>query len=379
MTGRRRGSAAAVVAAIVAIGACDSTVDVDLPDAPRDVTASYYAGAVTVSWELGTDWDGEAFRIYAKRTTDAQYRLVAEVTSCAQGFCSYTDANVEPGRSYDYYVAAVSRRTGDEAASDETIRVDVPAATPPPLPTGLTAVALDHANYVSWDDNARDADDFSHYRVWLRASNGSSFLLGETDSEGFLDRLAENGLTYSYFVTAMDEGGHESAGSVIVRATPRPDYTGEWLYDYFDVPTESGFRFRISDRDEPVVSGNDAARHFRLETDANGWWLVPNTNAEINQDSWATTALKCGPQADPDCVDVTRAPTSGYLRQDVEAIPQSTYVLRVRGDDGQNHYGAIRIVMLGEDQNGDGIMIFDWAYQLQAGSVELAPQPSSGR
>jgi hypothetical protein len=367
------------MAAILAIGACDSTVDVDLPDAPRDVTASYYAGAVTVSWELGTDWDGEAFRIYAKRTTDAQYRLVAEVTSCAQGFCSYTDANVEAGRSYDYYVAAVSPRTGEETASDATIRVDVPAATPPPVPTGLTAVALDHANYVSWDDNARDADDFSHYRVWLRASNGSSFLLGETDSEGFLDRLAENGLTYSYFVTAMDEGGHESPGSVIVRATPRPDYTGEWLYDHFDVPTESGFRFRTSDRDEPVVSGNDAARHFRLETDADGWWLVPNTNAEINQDSWATTALKCGPQADPDCVDVARAPTSGYLRQDVEAIPQSTYVLRVRGDDGQSHYGAIRIVMLGEDQNGDGIMIFDWAYQLQPGSIELAPQPSTSR
>jgi hypothetical protein len=35
--------------------------------------------------------------------------------------------------------------------------------------------------------------------------------------------------------------------------------------------------------------------------------------------------------------------------------------------------------MLGEDQNGDGIMIFDWAYQLQPGSIELAPQPSTRR
>jgi hypothetical protein len=379
MTGRWRGRAAVALAAL-AVGACEtSTVELDLPAAPRDVAASYYAGAVTVSWELAPDWDGESFRVYAKRSSDTQYHLVAEVTSCAQGACSYTDANVEPGRSYDYYVAAVSRTTGDETSSASAIRVDVPSATPPPVPSGLTAIALDDANYLSWDDNARDAQDFSHYRVWLRAADGSSFLLGETDSEGFLDRLAENGLTYSYSVTAMDEGGHESAGTAVARGTPRPDYTGEWLYDWFDVPSESGFRFRGSDRDDPVVSGSDATRHFRLETDVNGWWLVPNTNAEFHQDSWATTALKCGPQADPDCVDVVRAPTSGYIRQDVEAIPQSTYVLRVRGDDGQSHYGAIRIVMLGEDQNGDGIMIFDWAYQLQAGSVELAPQRTGAR
>jgi hypothetical protein len=377
MTGRWRGAAALALALVA--GGCETIVDVDVPDEPRDVTASYYAGAVTVSWELGSGWDGESFRVYARRATDGQYRLIAEVTSCTQGLCSYTDTNVEPGRSYDYYVAAVSPRTGDETSSDSAVRVDVPAATPPPVPGGLVVVALDDANYLSWDDNARDANDFSHYRVWLRAADGGSFLLGETDSEGFLDRLAENGLTYSYFVTSMDDGGHESAGTGIGRGTPRPDYTGEWLYDWFDVPSEAGFRFRVSDRDEPVMGGGDPARHFRLETDVNGWWLVPNTNAEFNQDSWATTALKCGPQADADCVDVSQAPTTGYVRQDIEAIPQSTYVLRVRGDDGQNHYGAIRIVMLGEDQNGDGIMIFDWAYQLQPGNVALAPQATAGR
>src|SRR5687767_4659013 len=97
---RRWSGSAAAAAALVLMTGCES-LQVDVPGAPRDVTASYYAGAVTVSWELAPDWDGETFRIYAKRSTDAQYYLVAEVTSCAQGFCSYTDANVEPGRSYD--------------------------------------------------------------------------------------------------------------------------------------------------------------------------------------------------------------------------------------------------------------------------------------
>ena len=51
--------------------------------------------------------------------------------------------------------------------------------------------------------------------------------------------------------------------------------------------------------------------------------------------------------------------------------PELTYMLRVVGDDGQLHYGAIRVALLGTDQTGAEIMIFDWAYQLQAGNPQL--------
>jgi hypothetical protein len=353
----------------------DDLFGVDEPSPPRAVEASYYGGAVTVSWELPGDWDGETYRVYAKRSTDTQYALVAEVTSCSNGVCSYTDRNVQAGRSYDYYVAAVSTRSGAETSSDDAVRVQVPDAVPPPVPGALAVVALDHANYVHWNGGARSASDFSFYRVYLREANGASSLLGETDSEGFLDLLAQNGLTYSYYVSSVDDQGHESAGSAVVRGTPRPDYMGEWVYDYFDKAATSGFRFRTSDQDNPVVSGTDAARHFRMETDADGWWLVPGPNADVYPQTWSTTALKCGPAADADCVDLTRAPTTGYVHDDLELIPQNTYVLRVRGDDGQPHYGAVRVTLLGADQAGLALMIFDWAYQLQAGSPELAPHP----
>ncbi|MSR36274.1 MAG: hypothetical protein EXR95_06450 [Gemmatimonadetes bacterium] len=67
------------------------------------------------------------------------------------------------------------------------------------------------------------------------------------------------------------------------------------------------------------------------------------------------------------------------MHDDLELIPQNTYVLRVRGDDGQTHYGAIRVTLLGTDQAGLALMIFDWAYQLQPGSPELAPHPMPTR
>jgi len=46
-------------------------------------------------------------------------------------------------------------------------------------------------------------------------------------------------------------------------------------------------------------------------------------------------------------------------------------VLRVIGDDGATHYGVLRVELLGYDQNDSALMIFDWAYQIQAGNPDL--------
>lgn len=313
----------------------------------------------------------EPFRVYAKRSTDGQYFLVAEVTNCINSLCSYLDVNIQSGREYDYYVAAVDDY-GVETASVQAIRVFVPQPTPPPVPASTEVVALDGMNYVRWGNNARNAADFSHYKLYLW-SDGQAFFLGETDSEGFLDELAENGLTYEYYVTSMDDQGHESAGSASAFGTPRPDFHGEIVYDFFDDASRSGFIFRNDEGQDPIVSGTNGLRHFRLETDADGWWLVPGPGARVHTSAWETTALKCGPGADATCTALTVAPTSGYVAQDLYLEPQTTYVMRVPGDDNALRYATLRVQMLGFDQNNRALMIFDWAYQLQVGNPSLAP------
>ncbi|MCH7992226.1 MAG: hypothetical protein IIC35_07400 [Gemmatimonadetes bacterium] len=137
------------------------------------------------------------------------------------------------------------------------------------------------------------------------------------------------------------------------------------------MPTESGFRFSEDESILPRIAGDAVDRHFRLETDANGWWLVPGPGTSVIPTGYSTTALKCGVAADVGCVDIVSAPLSGYVTQDVQLFTQESYVLRVVGNDAQIHYGVIRVDLLGLDQNGDGIMIFDWAYQLQAGNPNL--------
>ncbi len=370
---RRR--VAGLLVMVGGVTACEETLVVGpgpggAPDAPRAFTASYYAGAVTLGWELGPLWDGESFRVYGKRSTDANYFRIAEVTNCSNALCSYTDINVVGGRAYDYYVVAVSAN-GIETATDQAIRVDVPQPVPPAVPTALEAIALDNAVYLLWADVGRESADFSFYRVYLELPDGP-VLVGETDSPAFLDRLAPNGSTIEYSVSSVDDQGHESGLSAIVAGTPRPDFHGEVVYDWFDRPSLAGFRFRADEGTNPIVGGTDPSRHFRLETDSNGWWLVPGPGARVYPQGFITTALRCGPAADAGCVELTAAPASGYVAADVGILPQTTYVLEVPGDDGQYRYAAIRVELVGFDQNDDALMIFDWAYQLQVGNPMLS-------
>jgi hypothetical protein len=369
----RWGAAAALAA--LAVAGCEDIGTVDGsngPPPPRDVQAFYYDRAVHVSWELHPQWRDEPFRIYGKRTTDANFFLLAEVTSCRDGRCAYIDRNITANRSYEYFVAAVSPRSGLETASDVSVVVDVPEPIPPPVPGSVDAVALDNAVFVQWDRRSRDASDFGFYRVYIEGSDGTVVFLGETDSEGFLDLLVENGNTYGYFVSAVDDQGHESTGSELSLATPRPDFHGEFLYAFEDRPLLSGFRFQEREDLDPILPGDDPDRDFRLEIDQDGWWLAPGPGVEVHRNAIPTTALKCGPAADAGCSDVRVAPAGDYSGQDVSLAPDHSYVLRVPAGGGEWHYGLIRVTHVGFAQDG-AIAIFDWAFQLQPGNRALSP------
>jgi hypothetical protein len=363
----------AVLGAVLAACTGDSVVVVpgEEPAPPQALDGRYYNGAVFLTWELDSGWNQESFRVYGRRAGQSGYLLIAEVTSCQSGLCNYTDRNIAAGQTYTYYVASYDSRSGAETSSDYAVDVAVPSFTPPPVPTGLQAVALDAAVYLRWGSNARSDGDFSFYRVYIEGTQGD-LLLGETDSEGFLDLLVENGTTYGYRVSSVDEYGHESSLGQVAAATPRPDYRGEVIYAFEDVPSEAGFRFVEDEATLPIVSGTASNRHFRLEVDAAGWWLVPASGVQVHPQGFATSALVCGPDADRDCVALEQAPNSGYTTQDVGLLPQTTYAIRY-AEGGSWRYGAIRVSLQGFDQDGNALMIFDWAHQLQTGNPNLAP------
>lgn len=343
------------------------------PAAPLNLDGFYYAQAVTLNWDLAPGWNGESFRIFGKRLSDPEYLFIAQVTNCSGGSCSFRDVNILPGVTYTYYVAAVGSE-GREAPSANAIDIPVPQPIPPPAPGGLGALALDRAIYLKWDDRSREAEDFAFYRVYLHAED-QSVLIGETDSEGFIDLRVTNGDTYGYFVSAVDERGHESQGSALALATPRPDYLGEFLHAFEDRPDQSGFQFQEDESRFPIVTGTDPLRHFRLEVDQAGWWFEPGPGVGIHSSPQQTTALRCGPASDAACQELQVAPATGYVTTAIEVVPEFSYVFRIPAPGGGFRYGVVRVTHAGFAQDG-AIILFDWAFQLQMDNRNLAP-PSS--
>lgn len=342
----------------------------DEPDAPRNLEASYYAEGVDLYWQTAPRWNGESFRVYGKRDSDADYLFIAEVTSCIDGYCVYRDVNVVPGVVYLYYVAAFDPDTGLESSSARAVEVYVPDPIPPAVPEAVVAVALDNSAYIRWDNEAAEEADFSVYRVYLADADGDVFL-GETDSPGFIDMLAENGQTLTYYVTSVDDQGHESDGGRLASCTPRPDYTGEVIYTYGDRPELSGFQFPEAEHHEAVMSGDSGDRHFRIESDSDGLWIVPGARVRIHPEVRWTSSLKCGPGADVDCTSWETAPMSGYTSGRMSLEAGYAYMFRVPGADGEVRFGAIRASINGYDQDGSEVVVFDWAYQTQPGNPRM--------
>lgn len=285
------------------------------------------------------------------------------------------------GSSRSFVVAFVLLLAG--CYDDGPTYVQTPGGSLPaafPAPSGLRAVPLDGAVWLNWQDNLRSSPGFAHYRVYMEEASGTVRWIGDTDTPGFLDGLPENGVTVAYTVRAVDSQGQEGREASWVLATPRPDFHGEWLYAWEDVPAQSGFRFPNDDLSDPVLPGDHPDRDFRIEVDAEGWWIVPGPGVEIHTEPVATTALRCGPAADPGCTEITTAPPAGYAVADLELIPGFSYVLRMPDGQGRWYYGVVRVTHLGFAQQG-ALVLFDWAFQLQPGNPALAPpssRPDSG-
>ena len=388
----------AVLAAVAAfslslsLAACEDDIFVDGYDEagpPRDVSARYewvlegFSGTravghptVRLEWLPPSDWDEQVFRVYGRRAGGSRFLLLATVTSCTTDGCTYVDRNVAGGERYEYFVSTYDEDTGAERDSDFRETVGVPSGTRPATPRADSVVALDDALYVRWTPQGNAAALWKH-QVWLTSVNGQASLYqaGETDGSGYFDERAANGTRYGYRVAAVDTLGHVSDLSAEVAGTPRPDASGELVYALADSAARSGFRFQTSETPDPILDGNSAQAHWRLEAGAGGYRIVPLNGTRVLEFG-RTTALACGPGSDGACTAVTRAPQAGYATTAVAVRPEFSYVMAVTGGDGRTHYGVVRATILGSDAGGNALMIFDWAYQNVADEPRLNRLPA---
>ncbi len=222
---------------------------------------------------------------------------------------------------------------------------------PPAPPNGVVIYNGDNRVDISWYHNSEN--DVAGYNVYYSYSyDGKYNLIGSTEDNYFIDYDAHNGNTYYYAVAAYDYNGNESELSFEnVNATPRPEGYNQSVFDYLVFPDNSGYSFSSNS----IVPYDSKASDFFFENYKGTFYL----------DVWNDTDIKdMGPTND--IYDVPYAPNSGWSStKDAYAIVGHTYVVWTV----DNHFAKIRVKSITRDR-----IVFDWAYQLIPGNVQLKPK-----
>lgn len=259
----------------------------------------------------------------------------------------------------------------------------LPIDEPLPRPATLTSTSLDGSIALTWSDEPYRADPrrFRLYRVYSALYDLDAdvcrmpwSLEGTTVAPEFVAGALANGASRCFSVTGEGIDGVESSRSPIRFDTPRYQTNGAALTARQADPTQSSFRFwRDIDGDGRAVraelgrigSATTLDADFVVERDGAGRLFITPLRAGVAIAVWGTAPVSS-------ITEIDLAPASGYSATGIEARPGWGYVVEMRGPDGFKRFGAIRVIAVGQ-----GLIVFDWAYQSDPGNPELIRAPEA--
>ncbi len=154
--------------------------------APENLTARAGEREVTLDWRAPVrDLDGKAinepltYQVY-RREIGQTFHLLGEV----QGKPGYLDRRVGSGTTYEYRIRAF-RASGGTGAFSPVVAATPYDLTPPPAPTGLTAVVSRNEVRLYWQPLV--SDDLAGYRIYRRrlipGSDNQAVQIGQVDGQ----------------------------------------------------------------------------------------------------------------------------------------------------------------------------------------------------
>ncbi len=196
-------------------------VSINLPSAPTSFVALRGNAQVNLTWLLPTNNGGVSITGYKVFRGDAANNMTLLATVGAGNY-SLRDNDVVNGVTYWYGVSAVtSEGTGLNAGP-----ISVTPATLPGAPVSVQAKGVNTAVELSWTAPSNGGSDIVQYRI-LRGTDAANltFIANASGSAtSYRDTGLENGKTYFYAVSAVNDVG-EGALASTVSATPVADDT----------------------------------------------------------------------------------------------------------------------------------------------------------
>ena len=182
-----------------------------IPTPPRNLKAIAGNRYVYLSWQKPSNDGGVItyYRIY--RGESGSETLLAQLPS---NVYNYTDRPLVNGRTYYYYVTAVNF-AGESPRSNEVNATPITIPTPPKY---LRATAGNGYVELEWlPPNSDGGSEIISYKIYRGNSSGCETFLVEVDGNilNYNDTSATNGITYYYYVTAVNLAGESNESNEI--------------------------------------------------------------------------------------------------------------------------------------------------------------------
>ena len=190
------------------------------PASVRAVSAKAVSGSrVSLSW---TPIAGESTGYYIYRSELASAPPASYTLAARSATAAYQDSGLNPGTTYYYRIAAVTKTNVQSPPSEETKVTTETTHAEPPLVTGLTATRLGKTRIaISWLKSSRS--DIAKYYVY----RGDQQVSVQKPSGYFLETFFDTGLspdrTYYYKVVAEDWAGNRQSRPATTQARTPPD------------------------------------------------------------------------------------------------------------------------------------------------------------
>jgi YD repeat-containing protein len=186
-------------------------------DAPTNLSAVASSGQIALTWSAPS---GPVTGYNLWRSIGAGSSNFVPIALGLQA-TAYTDTQLVPGLTYNYYVQA------DNAGALSTASATVQASGVPDQPSGLTVTDVSSSSVeLAWSDTAAALD----YSVLREGPGQSSYSpIGTASGNAYTDTTVSPNQTYSYEVAAFDAGGESLPSASVTASTttaPPPIPTG---------------------------------------------------------------------------------------------------------------------------------------------------------
>jgi hypothetical protein len=195
--------------------------DVKPPAPPLQVSTAVDGDTVAVSWVRSPDPTVSTYRVWRASSAEGPFEPIGSPLPAS------ADGVRDPGRSTGriwWYRVTAQDRAGNESEPSFVAMAEVRDLTPPPAPTGLTAVPDTGRIALTWQPPI--AADVRGYRVYRASTAEGTFgLMTATPlpAAAYLDIIPRGAdHAFHYRVTAVDSAFNESVPSPVLVARP-PD------------------------------------------------------------------------------------------------------------------------------------------------------------